>query len=422
MGVVIPTELGTEKISSLLKKYALPAIIAMAASSLYNIVDSIFIGQGCGPLAIAGLAITFPLMNLSAAFGTLVGVGALTTISVFLGQRNYEAAQRSFGNAFVMNAIVGIIYMALVFSLLDPILLFFGASENTLPYARDYMLVILLGNIITHEYFGLNAIMRASGMPKEAMYATLFTVFNNAILDALFILVFGWGITGAAAATVLSQFLSLCWIMYLFSNKQRIIHFRRGIYKLKFRFIKDMISVGMAPFLMNSAACAVVIIINKQLYYYNGDLAIGAYGIVNRVLFLFVMVVLGLNQGMQPIAGFNYGARKYQRVTQVLKYTILAATVVLTAGFLICELFAGAISRCFTTDPHYGNFQLLPEHKNTIQGNLPLALPTVDSAASCPLHTATNLWRGRNLDESAPLRRISQHNSHNFVKKPVQPL
>ena len=351
MGVVIPTELGTEKISSLLKKYALPAIIAMAASSLYNIVDSIFIGQGCGPLAIAGLAITFPLMNLSAAFGTLVGVGALTTISVFLGQRNYEAAQRSFGNAFVMNAIVGIIYMALVFSLLDPILLFFGASENTLPYARDYMLVILLGNIITHEYFGLNAIMRASGMPKEAMYATLFTVFNNAILDALFILVFGWGITGAAAATVLSQFLSLCWIMYLFSNKQRIIHFRRGIYKLKFRFIKDMISVGMAPFLMNSAACAVVIIINKQLYYYNGDLAIGAYGIVNRVLFLFVMVVLGLNQGMQPIAGFNYGARKYQRVTQVLKYTILAATVVLTAGFLVCELFAGAISRCFTTDP-----------------------------------------------------------------------
>ena len=150
MGVVIPTELGTEKISSLLKKYALPAIIAMAASSLYNIVDSIFIGQGCGPLAIAGLAITFPLMNLSAAFGTLVGVGALTTSYVFLGQRNYEAAQRSFGNAFVMNAIVGIIYMALVFSLLDPILLFFGASENTLPYARDYMLVILLGNIITH--------------------------------------------------------------------------------------------------------------------------------------------------------------------------------------------------------------------------------------------------------------------------------
>lgn len=350
MSVVIPTELGTERVLTLLKRYALPAIIAMAASSLYNIVDSIFIGQGCGPLAIAGLAVTFPLMNLSAAFGTLVGVGALTTISVFLGQRNYEAAQRAFGNALVMNIIVGLLYMAVIFCFLDDILLFFGASENTLPYARDYMRVILIGNVITHEYFGINAMMRSAGMPKEAMYSTILTVFNNTILDALFIMVFGWGITGAAAATVLSQFISLCWVSSLFCNKKRIIHFRKGIYKLEFKFVRDMFAVGMAPFLMNSAACLVVVLINKQLYLYNGDLAIGAYGIVNRVIFLFLMVVMGLNQGMQPIAGFNYGACKYDRVTQVLKYTLTAATVVFTSGFLICEIFAEPISRCFTTD------------------------------------------------------------------------
>jgi putative efflux protein, MATE family len=350
MSLYIPTELGTEKISTLLKKYALPAIIAMAASSLYNIIDSIYIGQGVGAYAIAGLAISFPLMNLSAAFGTLVGVGAVTSISVSLGQKNYDTAQKVFGNAIILTLIIGIIYMAIMLSFLNPILYFFGASENTLPYAKDFMTIILSGNLITHMYFGLNAMQRASGFPKESMYATIITVINNIIFGALFILVFKWGIRGAAFATLLSQFISLCWVVKLYSNKGNIIHFQKGIYKLKKRLVTDILSVGAAPFLMNLAACMIVILINKGLFYSGGDMAIGAYGIINRVLFLFVMVVMGLNQGMQPIAGYNYGANNYERLMSVLKKTIVLATIVMSIGFIIGEFFPYYICRAFTTN------------------------------------------------------------------------
>lgn len=350
MPVNIPTELGTDKISTLLKRYALPAIIAMAASSIYNIIDSIYIGQGVGPYAIAGLAITFPLMNLSAAFGTLVGVGAVTSISVFLGQKNYDTAQKVFGNAIVLTIIIGLIYMAIALVFLDPILYFFGASDNTISYARDFMTVILAGNLITHEYFGMNAMQRAAGYPKQSMYATILTVINNIIFGALFILVFKWGIKGAALATLLSQFISLCWIIKLYNNKDNIIHFTKGIYKLQKRLVKDILSIGAAPFLMNIAACMVVVLINKGLYRHGGDMAIGAYGIVNRIIFLFGMVVMGLNQGMQPIAGFNYGAQKYDRLHRVLKYTIYCATAVMSFGFVVAELFPHYIARAFTTN------------------------------------------------------------------------
>ena len=207
----VPTELGTEKISKLLRQYAVPAIIAMTASSLYNMVDSIFIGHGVGKFAIAGLALTFPLMNLGAAFGALVGVGASATISMLLGQKNYEMAQKVLGNVVTLNTIIGIVYSIVFLIFLDPILYFFGASENTIGYARDYMVVILLGNIITHMYLGLNAVLRSAGLPKKSMYMTIFTVIINAILDPLFIYVFKWGIQGAAAATIISQSLALCW-------------------------------------------------------------------------------------------------------------------------------------------------------------------------------------------------------------------
>ena len=346
----VPTELGTEKISKLLRQYAVPAIIAMTASSLYNMVDSIFIGHGVGKFAIAGLALTFPMMNLGAAFGALVGVGASATISMLLGQKNYEMAQKVLGNVVTLNIIIGLVYTIAFLIFLDPILYFFGASENTIGYARDYMKVILYGNIITHMYLGLNAVMRSAGLPRKAMMATIYTVIINTLLDPLFIYVFDWGIKGAAWATIIAQTSALIWITRIFSDKNLVIHFKRGIYKLRSRIVKDVISIGMSPFFMNTAACLIVILINQGLQRHGGDLAIGAYGIVNRISFVFVMIVMGLNQGMQPIAGYNFGARQFNRVDKVLKLTIFCATAIMTLGFVVAELFPRQLVMIFTTD------------------------------------------------------------------------
>lgn len=344
-------ELGTERIRKLLVQYAVPAIIAMTASSLYNMVDSIFIGHGVGALAISGLALTFPLMNLAAAFGSLVGVGAATLVSMRLGQRDYETAQRILGNVVVLNLIIGISFGLLTLVFLDPILYFFGASDATIGYAREYMSVILWGNVVTHMYLGLNAVLRAAGHPRKAMYATILTVTINAILDPLFIFGFGWGIRGAAIATVLAQILALVWQFRIFSDRNELLHFRRGIYRLKGKIVRNVLAIGMSPFLMNLAACFIVILINKGLKEYGGDLNIGAYGIVNRLGFFFVMIVMGINQGMQPIAGYNYGARQFDRVDRVLKLTIIGATCVTTLGFLIGELVPRLAVSVFTDDP-----------------------------------------------------------------------
>ncbi len=345
------SELGTEKIGKLLLQYSVPAIIAMTASSLYNMVDSIFIGQGVGPLAISGLAITFPLMNLSAAFGSMVGVGASTLISVKLGQHDFKTAQNILGNVVTLNLILGFAFGLLALAYLEPILYFFGASEATLPYARDYMTYILLGNIITHLYFGLNAVLRASGHPQKSMTATILTVIVNTALDPLFIYGFDMGIKGAAIATILSQAISLTWQLRLLSPKNELIHFRQGIFKPQQKIVRDTIAIGMSPFLMNSCACLVVVLINQGLAEYGGDLAIGAYGIVNRIMFVIVMIVMGLNQGMQPIAGYNYGAQAFDRMRRVLRYTIYGATAVTTTGFLIGEFLPELCVRAFTSDP-----------------------------------------------------------------------
>ena len=344
-----PTELGTQPIGKLLLQYAIPAIIAMTAASLYNMVDSIFIGHGVGPLAISGLAITFPLMNLAAAFGSLVGVGASTLVSVKLGQKDYDTAQHILGNVITLNLIIGIGFSILTLLFLNPILYFFGASTDTISYARDYMVVILLGNVITHMYLGLNALLRASGHPQKAMTATITTVIINTILDPIFIYGFHWGIQGAAIATILAQIISLMWQFKTFTNKNELLHLHRGIYKLRTTIVKNTIAIGMSPFLMNLAACFIVIFINKGLKQYDGDLAIGAFGIVNRIVFLFVMIVMGLNQGMQPIAGYNFGARQYHRVNQVLKLTIYGATAITTTGFLVGELMPELVVSAFTT-------------------------------------------------------------------------
>ena len=350
VGQKTPTALGTENIGKLLMQYAVPAIIAMTASSLYNMVDSIFIGHGVGTMAISGLALTFPLMNLAAAFGSLVGVGAATLISVKLGQKDYDTAQRVLGNVFVLNILLGVAFTVIVMAFLDPILYFFGGSDETVGYARDYMYIILLGNTITHLYLGLNAVLRSSGHPQKAMYATIATVIINTILDPVFIYGFGWGIRGAAIATIVAQIISLMWQLWIFSSKEELLHFHRGIFRLKRKIVFDSLAIGMSPFLMNMAACFIVILINQGLKKYGGDLAIGAFGIVNRLVFIIVMIVMGLNQGMQPIAGYNFGAKQYERVTKTLKLTIIYVTGVTTFGFIIGMLFSDTVVGICTSD------------------------------------------------------------------------
>lgn len=354
-GTSVPTELGTKPVGQLLRQYAVPGIIAMTASSLYNMVDSIYIGHipEVGSLSMAGLAVTFPLMNISTAFGTLVGVGAATMISVLLGQKNYKAARTVLCNEVTLNVIIGLIFTAVTLLWMDPILRFFGATESSLPYARNYMFYIAIGNTVTHLYFGLNSIVRSSGNPKLAMGLTLFTVISNAILDPIFIFVLGLGIRGAALATVLCQTMSLCYTLWYFLDQEKFLHLPRSfkIFRVDWRIAKDSLAIGLGPFLMNLASCIVVLFINQQLVKWGGDLALGAFGIVNRVGFLFVMIVMGFNQGMQPIAGYNYGARQYGRVKEVYIKTAKWGTIVTVAGFLISELLSRPVAAIFTNDP-----------------------------------------------------------------------
>lgn len=344
------TELSEKPVFSLLLQYAIPAIVAMVASSLYNIVDGIFIGKGVGAGAIMGLAITMPIMNLSAAFGAMVGVGGSTLLSVKLGEKDYNFAAKILGNVITLNCIIGIGLGAVMLLFLDPILRFFGASDYTIPYARDFMVIVLIGNVFTHLFLGLNAMLRSSGKPKKAMKATIMTVIINIALAPLFIFVLHLGIRGAALATILSQLIVLLWQFKLFSNPNELIHLRRGTYRLERRIVTGSLSIGLSPFLINLCACLVVIIINKQLVSYGGDVAVGAYGIANRMMFFFVMVVIGINQGMQPIAGFNFGAKHYTRLNQVLKYAITIATGIWIVGFIVCVLLATPVASAFTND------------------------------------------------------------------------
>ena len=368
-------ELGTKPVGRLLMQYAMPAIVAMVASSLYNMVDSIFIGQGVGPMAISGLAITFPFMNLSGAIGACIGVGASTYLSVKLGQKDYSTAQHILGNSVVLKIITGIIFGALCLLFLEPILRFFGATDNTLPYAREYMEIILLGNVFTHLYFGMNALLRAASKPKQAMYATIFTVVLNTALDPLFIYTFNMGIRGAALATILSQMTALSWQLWQFSKPKELLHFKRGIYGLKWSIIKNILAIGVSPLAMNACSCIVVIFINTALVRHGGDMAVGAYGIANRLGFLFFMIVMGINQGMQPIAGYNYGAQQLDRMLRVLKLSMTAATVVMLVGWLVGELLPWQCARLFTSDP-----ELLKNSVRGIRINM-IAFPLIGSQA-----------------------------------------
>ena len=343
-------ELGQKPVGRLLWQYALPAIVAMTASSLYNIIDRAMIGQMVGPEAIAGLGITFPFMNLSAAFGAAVGVGASTCISVKLGQRDYKTAEHLLGNTVTLNLIVGFLFMVVCMIFLNPVLRFFGASETTLPYAREFMEVILAGNIVTHMYFGMNAVLRAAGKPRHAMYATLFTVGMNILLVVAFVWWLRWGIRGAALATVTSQSLALCWQMRILSDKRELLHLKRGIFRLKADLVRNIMAIGVSPFLMQTTSCIIVIFMNNQFVHYGGDMAVGAYSIANSMVMVFFMFVMGVTQGMQPIVGYNFGAEKFDRMLRCLWLAIAVGTAILLVGWSLAMLFPTQIARIFTTD------------------------------------------------------------------------
>lgn len=342
--------LAEKPVGSLLMQYAIPAIVAMAASSVYNIIDGIFIGQGMGAEAIMGLALTGPLMSLTAAFGAMVGVGAATLMSVKLGQKDYGTAQKILGNVVIMNLTLGIVLGLLLLVFINPILRFFGASDVTLPYARNFMSIILVGNVVTHMYLGLNALLRSTNRPQKAMCATIGTVVLNCILAPIFIFVLGWGIRGAATATIMAQMIMLTWQLRLFSNKDELIHLSRSIIKLDVKIVKESLLVGLPQFLINLCACLVAAMMTRSLTTYGGDMAVGAFGICNRFILFIVMVVIGLNQGMQPIAGYNFGARRYDRVLGVLNKALIFGSAITLMGFVIGVFFPTPFVSVFAKD------------------------------------------------------------------------
>ena len=359
--------LGTDSLGKLLARYAIPAIIAMASSSLYHIIDSIFIGHGVGGFAISGMAITLPIMNISAAFGAMVGVGAAARISIRLGEGNKRAAEQILGNAVMLNIVLGVSIMLIFLLFLDPILIFFSggdAGEDTLQYAREFMRVIMFGNIITHLYLGLNEQLRASGYPRKAMYIMILSMVVCTILNPLFIFGFGWGVQGSAFATVISQTICLLIQIHHYTSKSSFLRFKRESFRFKRSIVINIISIGMAPFILNVCASLVTRFMNTALLDYGGtgaddviqaatfegnvgDVYVGAYGIMNRVILLFIMVANGFNQGMQPIVGYNYGAKQYGRVLKTLKYTAICATCVTTFAFAIGMLFPQYVAALF---------------------------------------------------------------------------
>ena len=354
------TELGTAPVHKLLFKYAMPAIIAMTATSLYNIVDSIYIGHGCGTLALSALTVAKPFMDICAAFGSLVGVGASSLLAIYLGEKDYDRANRVLGNVIVMNIILSAVVMIVGLVWLDPILLLFGASEDTLLYAHEYMEIILYGNILTHLYFGLNAMLRSAGHPRFSMTATIVAVVVNIILDPIFIFGLDMGVRGAALATIISQAIAVTWQVTKFTDKNELVRFHRGIWRLNKHITFRALAIGMSPFLYNIAHCVVVIIINNQLKNFGGDTAIASYGVINRLTFVFAMMVMGLNQGMQPIAGYNYGAKQYDRMLRSFYLTCKYATYVMGVVFILGECCPRLVTQMFTHDPELISLTIRP--------------------------------------------------------------
>lgn len=358
MSTVLQTgenKLGTLRMGKLLWMYSVPAIVGTMLSSLYNIIDRMYIGLGVGPMAISGLALTFPFMNFLSAFSMLVGAGAASRISIRLGEGDKNRAKQILGNALTLTFIISAVIIAFSLIFMDPILVMFGGSENTLKYAKEFMHIIVPGTILSALLFGFNSIMRASGYPKKAMITMIISAFINIALAPVFIFVFKMGIAGAAHATNIAFFVGMIWVMLHFFDKKTNIRFHRKYFKLDIQIVKSILNIGVSPFSMQIAASITIIIMNRALIEYGGDLAMGALGIQNAIATLVVMFIIGLNQGVQPIVGFNYGARKYDRMFLALKKTAFTATIVSTVGFILGMFFPHALASLFTTDEELKN-------------------------------------------------------------------
>jgi len=329
--------------------YALPGIVGTMVSVMYNVIGRIFIGQGVGALAISGLAITFPVMNLTASLGMLVGAGAAARISISLGKRDKETAEKILGNSLLLTVILNAVFITLFIIYLDPILRAFGASDLTLPYAHDYLQIVLLGNVFVSLGYNFNAMMRSSGYPKKAMITMLIGAVFSLILTPIFLYGFDLGIKGVAWATVISMFLGMLFVMHHFLQESSLIRLRWRNIRLDKKIIVSIVSIGMSPFSMQVAASGVALLMNTSLLRYGGDLAVGAYGIINTVLMIFLMIIMGLNQGTQPIIGYNYGAGNYKRVRETLFYSLKVASLITVVGFLFGTFFPGLFATAFTT-------------------------------------------------------------------------
>ncbi|MBQ4615395.1 MAG: MATE family efflux transporter [Mailhella sp.] len=331
--------MGTKSIGSLLLSFSIPAILGMIIVALNQIISSIYIGQGVGPLALAAMAVTFPVINLLIAFSQLIAVGCAALCSIELGKKDMDKAHSMLGHSVLLEIIVSVVFSYAFWAVLDPMLIFFGASEETLDYAREYMVPLLVTSPIVFVMIGLNFFTRSTGYPKTAMVTALMTTVGILLFSPLFIYEWGWGMEGAALAVVSGQLISLVWLVVHFLRPTTLVRFKRGIWRLRSSYVKDIVAIGMAPFLVNFCACIVVIVINRALMEYGGDLAIGAFGIVNRLLMLFALGLIGLGQGMQPIIGYNFGARNKARVRKALWYGMAAGTSIAFVGmlsFLLC--------------------------------------------------------------------------------------
>lgn len=342
--------LATAPVGRLLWDYSLPAVVGMLVMSLYNVIDRIFIGQGVGPEAIAGLAITFPLMNLATAVGVLVGVGSSARISIVLGAGDKPQANLILGNALTLTFVNAAVYIAAFAIFIDPVLRAFGASDATLPYARDFILYLLPGLLMTNLAYGLNNIMRASGYPSRAMFTMLIGAGANLVLAPLFIFVLDMGIRGAAIATDIAMGISAAFVIAHFFRRDAIVRFTPGTFGLRLHVILSIISIGAAPALVNAASCFINVIINTTLYRYGGDNAVGAAGIFTTYASLLTTIVLGICQGMQPIVGYNYGAGAVGRLRRTFMLAVGVSTLITAAGSVVGVFFPGEVASLFTTD------------------------------------------------------------------------
>jgi len=344
-------QLGKEKIGKLLLRFSIPAIIGMLVNGLYNIVDRIFVGQGVGALALSGIAISFPFTLAIMAFGMLIGIGATAVISIRLGQQKKEEAEQIVGNAFVLLLGISLGISLLSYIFMDSLLILFGASSEVIPYAKQFLTVLLWGAVFQTIGFGMNNFIRAEGNPKIAMYTMVLGAVLNMILNPIFIFGLHLGVAGSALATVISQFITAVWVLSYFLGNRALLKLRLQNLRLKWPFVKDILAIGISPFSMQLVGSIVTILLNKTLVSYGGDLSIAAMGVINSIAMLIFMPIFGIGQGAQPILGYNYGARNYDRVKQTLKLSIIAATSVMTLGFLVVELFPIALMTLFSKDP-----------------------------------------------------------------------